>query len=195
MILSAAALQSGYSSSRKCRRSKHHLSINKLSIIFLDSTSKDVSFLSPKSPKRISNRTSPSKKLRDDGKQYYIPFENAILCMLPEVLITEIFECFVTPFGIDMNTCRNIQSTCVAFRNLFTSKLLWGRIPQVFPSGDLNLDMFKLIKLRSVGTEGKCFHVIRRSDGKELALKKARVYPKVNIHDILKEKSSNVWNI
>ncbi len=108
--------------------------------------------------------------------------ENAILYILPDAILFEIFSFFISEHGVDMTSFYSVQSVCLDFKYFINSPIFWSRTPTIFLSGELNIENFKLIKKKNQGTEGRCYHVIRRSNMEEVALKRARVYPQVPIY-------------
>ena len=101
----------------------------------------------------------------------------SILLELPEEMFIVIFSFFVAKRRLDMTTFYNIQLVDKKFNELVNSPSLWKFIPFQLSDGSLNLNTMVKIKLKNKGTEGSCYHVKRRSDKQDVALKKARVYP------------------
>lgn len=76
-----------------------------------------------------------------------------------------------------MENFRNIQLVDKRFNELVNSPSLWKFIPLQLSDGSLNINTLLLIKEKNKGTEGTCYHVKKRADKTDLALKRARVYP------------------
>jgi serine/threonine protein kinase len=105
------------------------------------------------------------------------PLKPSVLLYLPEDLFIVIFSYFVSKEKLDMETFHTLQLVDKKFNEVVNSSSLWKFIPMQLRDGSLNIDTMVLIKQKNKGTEGTCFHVRKRSDNTEIALKRARVYP------------------
>lgn len=101
------------------------------------------------------------------------------LLHLPDVMIHYIFSYFVSPDGIDLASYTALLAVNKLCSATAGASVLWKSVPLARPDNSLNWDALRYIKTKCKGTEGTCFHAVRRTDGKEVALKRARVYPEV----------------
>ncbi|KAJ8576914.1 hypothetical protein ON010_g2292 [Phytophthora cinnamomi] len=65
------------------------------------------------------------------------------------------------------------------WKDLTSRRTLYRSLPSVTPEGSVNWINFKNLGVKNKGTEGTCIKCCQRSTGKILAMKKARVFPKV----------------
>ena len=121
----------------------------------------------------LATPTEDDDLLRD----VHTPILPSILLDLPEELLIDIFTFFVSKDQIDMVNFYNIQLVDKKFHQLVNSPCLWKFIPMQLPDGSLNINTLIKIKQKSKGTEGTCYHVQKRADRSDFALKRARVYP------------------
>lgn len=140
--------------------------------------------MSPKRVRKTSITPRKSKRTSDSQVIQVLPVpENFILVFLPEDLIYEIVTFFVHPNGILINDFLNIQVVSRKFHQIINSIYLWRSIPLNLCSNHaFNINKFKFIENKSTGTEGACYHSVDRSTNQHIAIKRARVYPEVNIN-------------
>lgn len=67
------------------------------------------------------------------------------------------------------------------WRELTSRRSLCRALPSTLPDGSVNWLNFQNLGIKNKGTEGTCFKCHQRSTGKILAMKKARVFPKVRM--------------
>jgi hypothetical protein len=102
---------------------------------------------------------------------------------LPDVMLNCIFSYFVGPQGIDIETYLSIVAINRNCRDLVRAPALWRDISLARPDNSLNEDALQYVEVKCKGTEGTCIHAIQRSNGRHIALKRARVYPDVSDDD------------
>ena len=81
-------------------------------------------------------------------------------------------------------TAKDLQSMAQVskkWKELTSRRSLYRLLPSVTPEGSVNWINFKNLGIKNKGTEGTCIKCCQRSTGKILAIKKARVFPKVNL--------------
>jgi hypothetical protein len=79
-------------------------------------------------------------------------------------------------------TAKDLQSMAQVskkWKELTSRRTLYRMLPSVTPEGSVNWINFKNLGVKNKGTEGTCIKCCQRSTGKTLAMKKARVFPKV----------------
>lgn len=92
------------------------------------------------------------------------------------VLLKRILSFLICVNGVDNEAVKELMCTSRAIRSAARSLELWENVPFCLPNGSLNWIRFEGVKRKTTGTEGVCFRCLDRATGKELALKKARVY-------------------
>ena len=100
---------------------------------------------------------------------------------LPDnVLITVVtILCFDASNEAYIDDCRfSLQCVCKRFYTICNSEALWQNKPIILSSGKFNEGAFKLIKKKTQGTEGICYHAYCRPHRREYAVKRvSRVSP------------------
>eukprot|EP01041_Mallomonas_annulata_P004247 gene4247-8443_t len=99
------------------------------------------------------------------------------LCTLPEVCLHRVISFFVAESSIDIESFYVIESLNKYISVIANSAAVWYNIGIIRRDGKLSIDSLKLIKKKSQGTEGTCYQVYSRSQRRDYALKRARVYP------------------
>ncbi|KAG5183926.1 kinase-like domain-containing protein, partial [Tribonema minus] len=90
----------------------------------------------------------------------------------------QVFSFFVNQHGVDEEEVHVAKQVCRRWRDtLGSATLLWRDVPWELPGRGLNWARFECLGKKASGTEGICFRCRDRATGRELALKKARVYP------------------
>ncbi len=88
--------------------------------------------------------------------------------------LSQVIEFFVSNDASDSGSLGNARLVNKHFLNICKSTDVWQSAELQEYTQNLNNYQFGLIKLKFAGTEGKCFHVKRSSDGKEFALKRSK---------------------
>ena len=88
----------------------------------------------------------------------------------------------IAPGGLDMASFLSIQSASKRLQFVANTTATWHDIPDMLPDDSaLNINAFKIIRKKCVGTEGTCFYSIKRATREHIAIKRSRVFPEVFI--------------
>ncbi|RLN02377.1 hypothetical protein BBJ28_00022755 [Nothophytophthora sp. Chile5] len=93
----------------------------------------------------------------------------------PIDIILHVFSFLVTDKDL-----KNMAGVSSKWRELTNRRSLYRTLSSMTAEGSVNWLNFQNLGVKNKGTEGTCFKCCQRSTGKILALKRARVFPKVS---------------
>ena len=102
-------------------------------------------------------------------------YRSASFLQLPDTILISIITilCFNGEDEPDFDDSRfSLQFISKKFYTLFNCEALWQNKPIISPTGKFNEGAFKLIKRKTQGTEGYCYHAYCRPHRKEYAVKR-----------------------
>lgn len=108
----------------------------------------------------------------DDAAEDAKPAEH--FDMQPVDMILHVFS-----FLVSSDDFHHMAQVSKRWRELTSRRSLCRALPSTLPDGSVNWLNFQNLGIKNKGTEGTCFKCHQRSTGKILAMKKARVFPKV----------------
>lgn len=85
----------------------------------------------------------------------------------------------VFSFLVSSDDLLSMAQVSKKWRELTSRRSLCRALSSTLPDGSVNWLNFQNLGIKNKGTEGTCFKCCQRSTGKILAMKKARVFPKV----------------
>lgn len=91
----------------------------------------------------------------------------------------------VFSFLVSSDDLVNMAQVSKKWRELTSRRSLCRALASTLPDGSVNWLNFQNLGVKNKGTEGTCFKCCQRSTGKILAMKKARVFPKVSLVVVL----------
>jgi serine/threonine protein kinase len=94
----------------------------------------------------------------------------------PDMLLMSL-SWFIGPTKVDVDTVKAVSLVSHAWKGMMNSPSLWKSILSQAENGEFQWIRFLNMGKKAEGTEGTCFRCIDRVTGREMALKKARVYP------------------
>lgn len=115
---------------------------------------------------------STNDSVMENSPEEFKPAEH--FDMQPVDMILHVFS-----FLVSSDDFLNMAQVSKRWRELTSRRSLCRALPSTLPDGSVNWLNFQNLGIKNKGTEGTCFKCHQRSTGKILAMKKARVFPKV----------------
>lgn len=115
---------------------------------------------------------STQESMLEHSEEDFKPAEH--FDMQPVDMILHVFS-----FLVSSEDFVSMAQVSKRWRELTSRRSLCRALPSTLPDGSVNWLNFQNLGIKNKGTEGTCFKCHQRSTGKILAMKKARVFPKV----------------